>query len=194
MRFKNILLILTLVIILLVEPFDLLSNFCSQNTDNQRFVSTFKSCYTKTNLDYESLSLFNQVTASFERQSNSTLIDMVRLIELTKSHENLKLCLKTNCGLFAGCEFPIESKHWNGFETEVSAASRLAILLTSMTYNEESDIKLVSKNFYSLLEFTLLDNVNIYECKIIFKDLNKQSLNLQATKSFKEKSKKKKQS
>ncbi len=191
MRIKNFFLILTIVIIHLVKPFASLSNYCSQLTDNQRFVSTFKSCYAKNSLNYEYLSLFNRVTASFESQSYSTsiLIDMVRLVEVAKRNENLKTCLESNCGLFSGCEFPIESKFWNGFETEVSAASRLATLLTSMAYNEEIDSKLVLKNFRSLLEFTLLDNVNIYECKIIYKDSNKQNLNLQATKSFKEKSK-----
>lgn len=192
MRLKHILLILTLFIIQFAKPFDTLSRYCSTLTDNSPFISTFKSCYAKVELDYESASLLDQVMVSFESStSNSTgiLIDLVRLIQLANTQTELRSCLKSACGLFTNCEFPIDSKHWNDFETEASAASRLASLLTGLMPNEDSDSKSLLKNLHSLLEFTLLDNVNIYECKIIFKDSNYKNLDLQATKSFRDKSK-----
>lgn len=179
--------ITVVILIQLLEFKEIYGNICTHFNTKNDVITSFIYCYNKTlntNIDQ---TLINRVVNSYDNQS--TIIDLIKLIQLTNTNSGLKNCFKPACDLFSSCEYSISLKS-NSFESDSLVASRLASLITGLTYNEVSDSTayLNNKNLNSLLEFALLDNDNVYESKIIFKNSDQKSLDLQATKSLKNKS------
>jgi hypothetical protein len=143
------------------------------------------------------LNMLKRVLLSIE-EGNSTkndtkhlFLDILRMVEIVSNHNQIKFCFVSICNLFKNCEFPINIEYKN-FENDAMVASRVAALLTALTYNERIENKtyLTKMNLNSLLKLTVLDNINIYDSKIIFKfspDLPRFAF--QATKNLEDKSK-----
>ena len=148
----------------------------SQTCDELSIVNALKNCV-------ENDSLWKSIDKT---NSNANLIDIIRLIQIINNFDEYKSCFKSSCNtLLNSCEFKININESFSFNSDSLAASRLASLLTGYTFNEASDSKvyLNLNQLYSLLEFSLLDNDNVYDVRLIFKD--QKSFNLRAFKTNK---------
>lgn len=153
----------------------------SQNCNQESILSSLKNCVS--NGSTWNLNLFENKL----NNNRNDLIDMIRLLQTINNHVDFKSCFKleTCNALFSDCEFKFDANNSSSFDTDSLVASRLASLLTGFTYNEASDSRtyLNLNQLYSLLEISLLENDNVYDATLIFKD--QKAFNLKALKTDK---------
>lgn len=206
---KNLKLILLLAI-LHPSCITCLGKYCS-SVNRDELIEKFENCTKSKSFEYSAkselsvikekyeniLSILDRVLASIndgvssnKNDTKNLFLDILRLVEIANSHTKLKFCISSICSLFKNCEFPINIEYKN-FESDAMVASRLAGLLTAITFNERVDNRtyLTKTNIYSLLRLGIFESENIYDSKIaFFRTPDQDRFMIHASKSLKDKS------
>lgn len=127
---------------------------------------------------------------STKNETIHLFMDIVELVTIANAHSKLQFCLVSICSLFKNCEFPIDIEYGN-FESDARVASRIAALLTSITFNEKIEAKsyLSKSNTYAIARLGLSESENIYDIKIIFpRSADQDRFMVHGTKDLKNKS------
>ena len=160
---------LSYIIVILIQAiyYKTKASVCDSELARSEINSTIDTCLKKLN---------NNIKFTTSR---NVLIDYINLTQIIKNNNEFNTCfIKSNkCNFIKNCEFSFNFTS-NELNSETITVSRLASLLPSLTYNEDSEI------IKKLIELTLRENKNIYECKIIFKKPEHKSFSLHGTKTF----------
>jgi hypothetical protein len=160
-----------------------LSKYCS-TVNKEEIIGKFSDCIKTKNAGGDSFIransieikniLENVVTSVNDPQttksdSRELFLKLLEVLQLAKTHSSLEYCITSLCNLFKNCEFPINI-YYKNFENNALVASRVAALLTALTFNEKLDEKtyLTKTNLFSILRSSVIDNDDIYDSKIIF--------------------------
>jgi len=160
-----------------------LSKYCSTVNKNE-IIDKFSDCTKSKNADADSLIRANsiEITKILESvitsvndpqttksDSRELFLKLLEVLQLAKTHSSLEYCITSLCNLFKNCEFPLNI-YYKNFENNALVASRVAALLTALTFNEKLDEKtyLNKANLYSILRLSVIDNDDIYDSKIAF--------------------------
>jgi hypothetical protein len=178
-----------------------LSDYCSSVNGNE-LLQKFENCTFFKNIKNDDLlkqdfdemkKILNNVFKSINEphrsvsklDSKTLFLELLTVDKLAKKH-SVQFCLSSLCNLFKNCEFPIDIEY-KMFENDALVAARVASYLTGWSINEklENKIFLTKVNLYSLLRSIVVDNENIYDCKIAFFRMpDQERFIFQATKDF----------
>lgn len=160
------------VIVILIQAiyYKTKASVCDSELARSEINSTIDTCLKKLNNNNNNIKFTT---------SRNVLIDYINLTQIIKNNNEFNTCfIKSNkCNFINNCEFSFNFTS-NELNSETITVSRLASLLTSLNYNEDSEI------IKKLIELNLRENKNIYECKIIFKKPEHKSFSLHGTKTF----------
>ena len=179
-----------------------LSDYCSSVNGNE-LLQKFENCTFFKNIDEndnllkkdfeEMKKILNNVFTSINEphrsvsksESKTLFLELLTVDKLAKKH-SVQFCLSSLCNLFKNCEFPIDIEY-KTFENDALVAARVASYLTGWSINEKLENKmfLTKVNLYSLMRSIVVDNENIYDCKIAFFRMpDQERFIFQATKDF----------